>query len=200
MRKELIGAASALALMTGAAFAQGTSTTEPSSPTANPPAVAAPSAMDTAPMTGESANSALSTTGSTMDQASAEDLIGKDVMGSDGEKIGSVQDVILDPTSGSAEQVVISSGGFLGIGAKQIAVNYGQVKVQADADGDEDHLTVSRMTQADVEGMPEFEYNDTMTSFNKSGDTGATADQHGTTPGAAGISGANGGTTSGNTQ
>ena len=40
MRKELIGAASAIALMTGAAFAQGTSTPDPSTTPAIPPAAA----------------------------------------------------------------------------------------------------------------------------------------------------------------
>ena len=98
MRKELIGAASAIALMTGAAFAQGTSTPDPSTTPAIPPAAA-----DGMPAAGA---------------VSAEEMIGEDVMGSDGEKIGSVEDVIIDPASGEATQLVISSGGFLGIGEK----------------------------------------------------------------------------------
>lgn len=169
MRKELIGAASAIALMTGAAFAQGTSTPDPSTTPAIPPAAA-----DGMPAAGA---------------VSAEEMIGEDVMGSDGEKIGSVEDVIIDPASGEATQLVISSGGFLGIGEKRISVDFSQVQVQTEDDGEPESLTLSNMTQADVEAMPEFQYSDTMTTLNRSGGgSGGMSGSTGTTPGAAGNS------------
>jgi len=154
MRKELIGAVSALALMTGAAFAQGTSTTDSPATTVNPP-----SAMEEAPDT------------SPMTVTSAEEMLGRDVIGSDGEELGEVEDVIIDPTSGQARQLVISSGGFLGIGEKQIAVDFTQAKVQR-GDGGTPIIKLQNVTQADVESMPEFQYSDTMTSLNRNSDTG----------------------------
>jgi sporulation protein YlmC with PRC-barrel domain len=176
MRKELIGAASALALMTGAAFAQGNSMTDPT--TSNPSTP--PSAMESAPAPANSpAMGEGGATGSAASAASAQGLMGKNVVGSDGEKLGSVEDVIVDPASGEAKQLIISSGGFLGIGAKQIAVDFSQAQVGMD-DGDDPEIKLNNMTQADVEGMPEFEYSDTMTSLNRGTDTGAEGGTSGT--------------------
>jgi len=177
MRMELIGAASALALMTGAAFAQGTSMTDPT--TSNP--ATPPSAMESAPAPANKAAIAdKGETGSAVSPASVGGLMGKDVIGSDGKKLGSVEDVIVDPASGEAKQLVVSSGGFLGIGAKQIAVDFSQAQVAMDDDGDEPEVKLNNMTQADVEGLPEFEYSDTMTSLNHGTDTGAPGGTSGT--------------------
>jgi sporulation protein YlmC with PRC-barrel domain len=180
MRKELIGAASALALMTGAAFAQGTSMTDPT--TSNPSTP--PSAMESAPAPANApAMSEKGVTGSAVSAASAQGLMGKDVVGSDGKKLGSVEDVIVDPASGEAKQLVVSSGGFLGIGAKQIAVDFSQAQVGMDDDGDDPQIKMQNMTQADVEGLPEFEYSDSMTSLGHGTDTGATGGTSGTVGG-----------------
>jgi sporulation protein YlmC with PRC-barrel domain len=177
MRVELIGAASALALMTGAAFAQGNSMTDPT--TSNP--ATPPSAMESAPRPANSpALSEKGATGSAVNAASAKGLMGKNVVGKDGKKLGSVEDVIVDPASGEAKQLVVSSGGFLGIGAKQIAVDFSQAQVGKGDDGDDPEVKLSGITQADVEGMPEFEYSDTMTSFSRGTDTGATGGTSGT--------------------
>jgi len=169
MRKELIGAASALALMTGAAFAQGTSTTDQPAATTTPPA-----AMESSPSMGSTTHESMGTRGGArggaMTAASAEEMLGKDVVGSDGEELGSVEDVIIDPTSGQARQLVLSSGGFLGIGAKQIAVDFNHAKIQADDSGNP-IVMLQNMTQADVEALPEFEYSDSMTSLNRGTDS-----------------------------
>jgi sporulation protein YlmC with PRC-barrel domain len=189
MRKELIGAASALALMTGAAFAQGTSATDPT--TSNP--ATPPSAMESAPAPANSpVVSEGGATGSAASAASVEGLMGKNVVGSDGGKLGSVEDVIVDPASGEAKQLVISSGGFLGVGAKQIAVDFSQAQVAMDEDGDDPEIKLNGITQADVEGMPEFEYSDTMTSLSRGTDTGATGGTSGTMTRPSGGTGATG--------
>ncbi|HEY0832979.1 MAG TPA: PRC-barrel domain-containing protein [Azospirillum sp.] len=157
MRRELIAAVSVLALMTGTALAQ--SSTSPGaagSTTAPAPAVTAPAPATTgSPATGSTMAS------STM--ASADKMLGKNVYGSDGEKLGEVEDIILDGANGKAKHLVISSGGFLGIGEKQVAVEFDQAKWNAA----EDRLELSTLTQADVKGLAEFKYDDTMTSLNK---------------------------------
>lgn len=173
MRKELIAAASALALMTGAALAQ-TNATTPGSAGAPPSAgnVNEPGSLDSGSTgTAGPADTTMqqhSTSGSaaspsTTAMSSVEQWMGKTVVGSDGEEIGEVEDVILDPQSGSARQLVISSGGFLGIGEKQIAVDLSAANMNAA----EDQIVLSSITQADVENLPEFQYTDSMTSLSR---------------------------------
>lgn len=48
-------------------------------------------------------------------------LMGADVQGPDGESIGTVDDLVLD-TDGQIQAVVVGVGGFLGIGAKDVAI------------------------------------------------------------------------------
>jgi sporulation protein YlmC with PRC-barrel domain len=102
---------------------------------------------------------------------SVDDMMGKTVRGSDGESLGSVEDIIIDPQSGEARQLVLSSGGFLGIGAKQIAVDLASANLSSEGDS----LVLPNMTQADVEAMPEFEMEEGAVSFNsRSGTTTGT--------------------------
>ena len=58
-----------------------------------------------------------------MNQWRASKLVGVKVVGSDQKKIGSIEDVLVDH-DGNAQTVVISVGGFLGIGAKDVAVPF----------------------------------------------------------------------------
>ncbi|MCG5242887.1 PRC-barrel domain-containing protein [Azospirillum doebereinerae] len=155
MRRTLIAASATLALLSGAAFAQTTapSATSPSSSPSTMSNTAAPVATD--PVTaGGLTNGKL---------ASADALIGKNVYGRDNDKLGEVDDVILD-TNGQAKQLVIGSGGFLGIGEKKVAVEYNA----ANWDSANNRINLSGMSRDDVKAMPEFKYDDTMTSFNRS--------------------------------
>ncbi|QCN93937.1 PRC-barrel domain-containing protein [Azospirillum argentinense] len=162
MRREIIAAASVLALMTGTAMAQTTS------PTTGSPATGAPTATEMNKSGSATTGSAAGLTGGTL--ASAENMMGKNVYGTDNEKVGEVEDIILD-SNGQARQLVISSGGFLGIGEKQIAVDIGN----ANWDAQQERVQLSGMTRDQVKEMPEFEYSDTTTSLNrnkdKAGDT-----------------------------
>lgn len=157
MRKELITAASVLAMMTGAAYAQGAGN-QLNMQQDNNSAVTSPSTGSTAaPSAGVTAP---------MGSVSAEEMLGKTVVGSDGEEIGEVEDVIMDAASGKARQLIISSGGFLWIGEKQIAVDF----TSAQPGSDDGEIKLSNLTRDQVKSMPEFEYNDSMTSLNRSRD------------------------------
>lgn len=57
----------------------------------------------------------------------ASKFMGLDVYGPNNEKIGDISEVLLD-NSGNAKAVVISVGGFLGIGAKDVAVPFNAVQ------------------------------------------------------------------------
>ncbi|PWC86685.1 hypothetical protein TSH100_13100 [Azospirillum sp. TSH100] len=156
MRRTLIVTAASLALMTGAAVAQ------TSSPTVGNPSSSTSSMSNTA-SPDSATSSGMTKSGPTGGQlASADELIGKNVYGRDNNKIGEVDDVILD-ANGQAKQLVISSGGFLGIGEKQVAVDYSA----ANWDSQNNRLNLAGMSRDDVKAMPDFKYDDTMTSLNK---------------------------------
>lgn len=155
MRRTLIAATATLALLSGAAIAQ---TTSPSNPGASTPSMSNTAAPDSAVTTDPVTANGL-TNGK---MASADALIGKNVYGRDNDKLGEVDDVILD-TNGQAKQLVIGSGGFLGIGEKKVAVEYNA----ANWDSANNRINLSGLSRDDVKAMPEFKYDDSMTSFNR---------------------------------
>lgn len=69
-------------------------------------------------------------------------VLGATVTSLDGERIGSIEDLILDQTDGTVNAAVISVGGFLGFGAKDIAVDWTQLQI--DWDGAEITLDLTR--------------------------------------------------------
>jgi PRC-barrel domain len=60
-------------------------------------------------------------------------LLGAKVVNKDGESIGTIEDLILDPEA-KVLGVIMGVGGFLGAGEKQIAVRLGALKI-TEADG-----------------------------------------------------------------
>lgn len=168
MRKELIAAVSALGLMTGTALAQsstGSGGTTTNSTTMQRSQDSVGGTAATSSTTAQRSSGATTGTVAPNGQAvaSAEKLLGKNVYGKDNEKIGEVEDIILDPQSGQAKQLVLSSGGFLGIGEKKVAVDFNQAKWN-EADN---RLQLSTVSRDDIKSMQEFQYSDTMTSLNR---------------------------------
>ena len=88
----------------------------------------------------------------------ASSLLGARVQSSDGEGIGEVNDMILG-ADGSVEGVVIGVGGFLGIGEKDVAVQFDAIDVQQDAENGELTFVLSS-TREDLEAAPEFRTQD----------------------------------------
>ncbi len=56
-----------------------------------------------------------------------DDITGTDVRNMQDESLGSVNDVIIDPTSGTAAYLIVARGGFLGMGTEYYAVPWDQV-------------------------------------------------------------------------
>ena len=79
---------------------------------------------------------------------------GTQVLGSDGAKIGSVDDILFE-RSGSIKALVIGVGGFLGIGSKEIAVGFKNFEVVKGSEGKADVLTL-KMTRDDLNAASEF--------------------------------------------
>lgn len=69
-------------------------------------------------------------------------VIGATVTTPDGETIGAIDDLLLDQEEGTVTAAIVSVGGFLGFGAKQIAVDWNELD-QA-YDGNEVTLSLSR--------------------------------------------------------
>jgi sporulation protein YlmC with PRC-barrel domain len=79
------------------------------------------------------------------------ELSGYTVIGADDEEIGTVEDVLLN-RDGEISTLILSSGGFLGIGDKTVALEWSAVTVNAEAE----EIQI-QMTREDIEGAPEYE-------------------------------------------
>ena len=142
MLKKLMVTTAITGFMIGAAAAEGT----PPSPTPPAPSAAtepappkSPAMMDPAPSTSAPAPAASapapSPSAATASQSSSPKFVnsqrsdqflaskfkGTDVIGSDEQKIGDVSDILFDK-NGKIEAYVVGVGGFLGIGAKDVAL------------------------------------------------------------------------------
>ena len=140
MLKEL---AVATALVCGAAVAYAQT---PSSPPTTPP-----------PRANTAAAPATESTG---DFNKAGDMAGSAIIGAkvhDPEKkqtIGSIDDIYLDD-SGKVKVVIVAVGGFLGVGAKDVAVKWEDIKFGKD--GKSLSLTTS-LSKDDLKAMPDYKY------------------------------------------
>lgn len=114
MFKQLMIGASVSALMVSGALAQ--SSSAPSGSSGSPPAAA-----QTSPSGGMTSGQAHFIASQKPDQLLASKFKGTNVLGSDNEKIGDVSDILFDK-SGKIEAYVVSVGGFLGMGAKEVAM------------------------------------------------------------------------------
>ncbi len=81
--------------------------------------------------------------------AGAFELIGKDVIGTGGEEVGQINNVLVD-AQGQPTHVVLGHGGWLGMGEKEIALGFDQLQVSREE---------IRVTMADEQlaNMPEYQ-------------------------------------------
>jgi PRC-barrel domain len=84
---------------------------------------------------------------------SASNLIGADLVGKGDDTIGEIEDVVMAP-DGKATYVVVSSGGFLGVGESQSAIPYSELKIAYDGDGSA--IFFIPMTEEQLSKAPHF--------------------------------------------
>lgn len=128
--KKLVAAASVLSvvgfLCATVVCAQPEKSTEPSqvqSP-ATPPAG----------QPGEKAGPGTRSMSSSSKELFASSLIGASVKDSQGQSVGKIEELVIDPQDSRIKEAVVSVGGFLGIGAKSVAVPWNEVKPAPDGD------------------------------------------------------------------
>jgi PRC-barrel domain len=169
LKKHMAACLVASAFMTMPVLAQ-TST----SPGATQPATGASSGTGgSGASAGSSAASGRFITQQQQNQWRASRLIGVDVYGSDNEKIGDINEVLVD-RSGNADAVVLGVGGFLGIGEKNVALPFNAFEWQME---DNRRTASASGTGSGAGGSG---------SAARSGDTAATGSTASTSPGASG--------------
>ena len=85
-------------------------------------------------------------------QMSSATLIGKTVKNATNENVGSIQDIYLD-NAGAVKLVVVSVGGFLGMGAKDVGVPWTDLKFGRDGSA----ITVmTNWTRDSLKAMPDY--------------------------------------------
>jgi sporulation protein YlmC with PRC-barrel domain len=87
-------------------------------------------------------------------QLRAEDLMGIPVVGSGDEEIGKVEDLIFDEQE-KITGVVVGVGGFLGIGKKEVGLDWNQANLEVDQDSGPTRIVIG-LTKAELEAAPDF--------------------------------------------
>jgi len=135
MLKKLMITTASLALLTSAAIAQAPDQTQPAAPAAT-------------------TSKAQVITEQKPDQLLASKLKGTNVIGSNDEKIGDVSDVLFEK-DGKVLAYVVGVGGFLGIGAKDVALSPASFQVMPANDKDSMKLKLA-MTKDELKNAAEF--------------------------------------------
>jgi hypothetical protein len=89
------------------------------------------------------------------DQFLATKFTGTDVIGTDDKKIGDVSDILFDQ-NGKIEAYVVSVGGFLGVGSKEVALAPSSFTIVKGENGGYDKLRLS-MTTDQLKSASNFE-------------------------------------------
>jgi sporulation protein YlmC with PRC-barrel domain len=84
---------------------------------------------------------------------SAADLIGADLVGLNDEVLGEVDDVILGE-DGRIRALIVSIGGFLGIGQKSVAIQFDPLDIRRDGDGID---VIVPATEEELYAAPEYQ-------------------------------------------
>jgi uncharacterized protein YrrD len=79
------------------------------------------------------------------------DLLTKSVVNDNGDKVGTIEDIVVIPDSAMA-YAIISTGGFLGVDKSNIAIPMKQIKLR------NGNLVLPGATKEAVKALPKFEY------------------------------------------
>jgi len=83
---------------------------------------------------------------------SSRDLVGAAVKNPQGEELGEIQELLIDPQSGRISVAVLSVGGVLGVGAKRVAISW--ATLEQGLGGEE---LVAALSKEQLQNAPSFE-------------------------------------------
>lgn len=89
----------------------------------------------------------------------ADETIGLDVRNKQNEEIGEVEDLIVDAKNGTVTHVIVSSGGFLGIGEKHLPIPLSAAHFGEEKGESEEWLMVVDLAKNDADMAPSLEDN-----------------------------------------
>ena len=81
-------------------------------------------------------------------------LVGSKVYNNANENIGSIEDIVLK-ADGSMDEVVLSVGGFLGVGNKYVSVPFNTLKVSREGNS---FKIMSDNTKESLKGLPDYQF------------------------------------------
>lgn len=90
-----------------------------------------------------------------VDHQRAEEIIGTDVVGSNGDVIGDITDLVIGP-DGNVTHAIIAVGGVLGIGETDVVVPYERAKPTS-----QDGMVRVSISEDELKAMPRFDYGKT---------------------------------------
>ena len=93
----------------------------------------------------------MTTTTSTHDVISSDRVEGTTVYNTAGEKLGSIDDLMIDKVSGQVRYAVMEFGGFLGMGTDRYPIPWSMLKYDTSQDG-----YVVPLDKARLEGAPRY--------------------------------------------
>jgi len=140
MTRTLVTAMSALVLLSGTALAQSTGSTSQTTTTTVP----SRTTVTTSPGSGSASQAGA------MHHVSANQLMDKEIVGTDGSTVGTVKDVILDTQSQQVRNLVVE----LEEGDKTIALPINQTRI----DSQKGQLTLQGVDKRQLQAMQEFQY------------------------------------------
>jgi hypothetical protein len=142
MLKNLLLGAALTGVMASVSLAQ--SSPPPTGGSSPPPAATAP-----APSNNNTPNRPVTT--QAPNTLRARTLIGLDIKNGQNETIGEIDDVVVD-ADGRVQQVVVSVGGFLGVGARNVAISWNDIHFDAQRE-----VATVNMTKDQLSAQPEFQ-------------------------------------------
>ncbi len=149
MKAPVLAACAAL-LMSSAAFAQTTTPPATPPPAASPPTTTAPPART--PPAAETPMKSKAPTEEVTGAWNAKDFMRSRVYNAAGERVGDVNDIVVN--DGRVSAIIVGVGGFLGIGEKEVSLTPDQVKRMVHSDG-ETYFTVNT-TKEQLQAAPEY--------------------------------------------
>lgn len=84
----------------------------------------------------------------------ADEIIGREVLNKNGEEVGEVESLVIQPEKGDVH-AVISVGGFLGMGDRDVAIPLKELEF-----GESSVILMSQQTKEQLEAMPEYREED----------------------------------------